>query len=96
MRASNEGPTQFSPTRPRGAERPRLSTCRALREQETDRVVLLPLPLLVPRICAEDSDNASPPDHFTFGANRLNRRFDLHNRPRSYLNRYVMRPLVRS
>lgn len=56
----------------------------------------LTLPLLMPRIFAEDPDNASPPHHFTFGTNRLDRRFDLHGRLHSYLKRYVMRPLVRS
>jgi hypothetical protein len=56
----------------------------------------LALPLLVPRIFAEDPDNTSPTHHFALRTNRLDRRFYLHGRPHSYLKRYVMRPLVRS
>src|SRR5262249_26585214 len=55
-----------------------------------------PLPLLVPRIFAEDSDDTAPPHHFALRANRLDRRFHFHCPPHSYLKRYVMRPLVRS
>jgi hypothetical protein len=78
---------------------PRAFQRLTLHESETDPALssqILALPLLVPGIFAEDPDNASSTHHFALRTNRLDRRFHLHGRSLSYLNRYVMRPLVRS
>src|SRR2546425_2191518 len=62
----------------------------------------LPLPLFVPGVRAEHSDDPATPDHFAFRTDRFDRRFHFHGRSApstdgcSYLNRYVMRPRDRS
>src|SRR5205807_7791672 len=62
----------------------------------------LPLPLFVPGIRAEHSNNPATPDYSTFRADRFDRRFHFHGRSAltrdgcRYLNRYVIRPRVRS
>src|SRR5437879_5242425 len=60
------------------------------------------LPWPVPGIRAEHSNNPATPDHSTFRADRFDRRFHFHGRSAltrdgcRYLNRYVIRPRVRS
>src|SRR5215217_2809289 len=55
----------------------------------------LALPLLVPRVGADDPDLPAPTDDLALVAHLLHRRPDLHLHT-SYLYRYVMRPRVRS
>src|SRR6185436_6967827 len=54
----------------------------------------LSLTLFVPRILADDPRHALTLDHLAVLAARFHRRTDFHDR--SYLNRYVIRPRVRS
>src|SRR4029079_3158386 len=54
----------------------------------------LALPLLVPRVRADDHDPTAAPDHPAPVTYPLDARSDLHRVP--YLNRYTTRPLVRS
>src|SRR5215216_5935482 len=54
----------------------------------------LALPLLVAGVLAHHADDAAAAEHLALGADRLDRRFHFHGV--SYLNRYVIRPRVRS
>src|SRR5215217_5365390 len=56
----------------------------------------LALPLLVPRVRADDPDDATPADDLALVAHRLDRRPNLHRGTSPYLYLYVMRPRVRS
>src|SRR5690349_14691598 len=59
------------------------------------RAMSLPLPLLVPRVGADDHDAPMAADHLALLADRLHARSNLH-RSLGYLCRQMMRPRVRS